>query len=308
MLAVRMSFLLVGALTLASVTAADPLDSGEEATGGERELLSITTVSRAGGELTLMWSGGKGPYRVQWSHDGQGWSDIKFRIAETSYRIPSSDVRGYYRVVSSEGRRSELVKASDHSPKHREHRGEASRAQAGAEGDGEGKADPPLRRSRIRVVPGGGRLRFHPALAKVEVEGAVDWAPFEVGQPIWSSTGRYLWKEVPLDFKGFQFTRFDNHHKGFTEFEVLTTGFVYVAVTSRWGGGGNSAGNWRQELTTREQLLEKGWGKIATVHESADDNQHGLHWIIYGKRCLAGERLRLRTEKYCAPILFYGKR
>ena len=142
--------------------------------------------------------------------------------------------------------------------------------------------------------------------AAVKVLGSVTIAPLQADVPLWESTGRYRWTKIPGRFKkGFFFTQFDSHHQGLTEFEVRAAGQVYLVVTSRWGGGGNSSGGWVEELTTQDQFLAEGWKKVARIGEERSEQSHGFQWHIYERYCQKGERFRLRTEKYCAPILLF---
>ena len=144
-----------------------------------------------------------------------------------------------------------------------------------------------------------------PAKVKFKAKGAPKLKPFKVGVPLWASTKRYVWKEVPAGFKGASFTQFKSHHQGVTEFEVEKSGVVYMAVTTRWGKGGSRSGGWTKELTTQEQFLKQGWTPVVMLHETADDVGHEHHWVIFEREFNAGEKYRIRTEKYCAPILFF---
>ena len=141
--------------------------------------------------------------------------------------------------------------------------------------------------------------------AAVKVEGPMTLAPFKPNVPVWGNTDRYNWTTIPSAFENFFFTQFDSNHQGVTKFEVRSPGRVYIAVTSRWGGGGNSSGGWVEELTSQEAFLEQGWKKVAKIEEERGDASHGHHWVIYERDCESGERFQLRTEKYCAPILLF---
>lgn len=142
--------------------------------------------------------------------------------------------------------------------------------------------------------------------AAVKVAGSMTIAPFQPDVPLWGHTNRYRWTKIPKAFReNFFFTQFTTSQQGLTEFEVRSDGRVYLAVTSRWGGGGNSSGGWAQELTSREELLAEGWRKVAVADEEPGKTSHHYHWIIFERNCRKGERFRLRTEKYCAPILLF---
>ena len=157
------------------------------------------------------------------------------------------------------------------------------------------------REDRNRELPN----PFGAERAAVRVEGAMTLAPFKVGVPVWGNTDRYRWTKTPAAFDGFFFTQFDSNHQGLTEFEVRSAGRVFLAVTSRWGEGGNRSGGWVQELTSQDDFLTQGWKRVAKIVEERGDTSHGHHWVIYERNCEKGERFRLRTEKYCAPILLF---
>ncbi len=78
-----------------------------------------------------------------------------------------------------------------------------------------------------------------------------------------------------------------------------------MAVTTRWGGGGNSSGDWIPELTTREELEQQGWVEFATgLTDSSDDFAESyLDYIVFRRDSLAGEVFTYRTEKYRPPTL-----
>lgn len=143
--------------------------------------------------------------------------------------------------------------------------------------------------------------------AAVKVQGDFTIAPFKSAERVWGDSNRYLWTKIPAAFqeRSFFFTQFDSKHHGLTEFEVRSEGKVYVAVTSRWGGGGNASGGWTKELTSKEEFLAEGWKKVAKIGEERSDSSHSFHWTIYERDCQKGERFRLRTEKYCAPIVLF---
>lgn len=148
---------------------------------------------------------------------------------------------------------------------------------------------------------------FNQGRAAVKVEGEFTVAPFKVGAAVSGTTNRYRWTEIPAAFreKEFFFTQFDFRHQGVTEFDIRSDGKVYLAVTSRWGKGGNSSGGWRGELISKEEFLAEGWKEVAKIGEARGDASHGYRWTIYERECQKGEQFRLRTEKYCAPILLF---
>lgn len=140
--------------------------------------------------------------------------------------------------------------------------------------------------------------------AAVKVKGSPTIAPLEMGTKVWEDSDRYRWTEISKRFRKLKFTQFESNHQGVTAFEVRSAGKVRVAVTSRWGGGGNASGGWTKQLTTKDAFEEAGWREIGKLQESGGP-RHGYHWLVYERSCEAGEKFKLRTEKYCAPILLF---
>ncbi len=183
------------------------------------------------------------------------------------------------------------------------HAGERHRDRAKAEG--KKHADHSENGSKSKRSTSRTEGRTEVERATVRVASAASLAPLEVDVPVWGATNRYHWTKIPERFSGYVFTQFDSQHKGLTEFEVRSAGRVLIAVTSRWGGGGNQSGEWMSELTTRKEFLAQGWRRVARMRDSGGDGAHDYHWLIFERTCEAGERLQIRTEKYCAPILLF---
>lgn len=140
--------------------------------------------------------------------------------------------------------------------------------------------------------------------ASVKIKGSHALAPLETGTKVWENSERYLWTNIPKRFRKLKFTQFESNHQGLTKFEVRSSGKVRLAVTSRWGGGGNASGGWKKQLTSKDALEDAGWREIGKLQESGGP-LHGYHWVVYERRCKTGENFKLRTEKYCAPILLF---
>lgn len=70
-----------------------------------------------------------------------------------------------------------------------------------------------------------------------------------------------------------------------------------MAVSPRWGGGGNLSGGWFNECKTRDDLLRAGWKEAATLPLG------GQEWTLFWRQCRKGESFRIRTEKYLPPIV-----
>ncbi len=145
----------------------------------------------------------------------------------------------------------------------------------------------------------------------VEFPGG-QYAPLQADEFLDTNWHKYYWYDMPafVDEGNFLFwqlelTGFPNSADGITTFEVLSDGPVLMAVTTRWGGGGNSSGDWIPELTTREELEQQGWVEFATgLTDSSDDFAESyLDYIVFRRDSLAGEVFTYRTEKYRPPTL-----
>lgn len=268
---------------------------------GDSERFEISEIKQSRGEFSFEWTGGHAPFTVQSSTDGASWIDVESEISIESFAARIAKETRLYRVVSSVGHTSEPVTvppeisgiAADPDAKG------DRRAQTNPS-DGEGQ---PWQRDTRDL--GDDAPADLGTLATVDVGGAMNLVAFEVGVPVWSDSDRYVWKDVPKGLEGFLFTQFDNHYKGFTEFQVESSGRVFLAVTSRWGGGGNGGGGWTNEVTTKDEFFAQGWKAVTDLHETADDYGHKHEWVLYTRKCTAGEKYRLRTEKYCTPLLFF---
>ena len=138
------------------------------------------------------------------------------------------------------------------------------------------------------------------------------WAPLEVGEFVYGHWNRYSWYDIPTfaEEGRFQFWQSNsggmgNVLAGITTFEVLTDGPVLLACTTRWGGGGNSSGDWLHEVTTRAELESEGWAEFATGLNFAQvgATEPGIDYIIFRRDSFAGEVFTYRTEKYVLPAI-----
>ena len=126
---------------------------------------------------------------------------------------------------------------------------------------------------------------------------------------------RYSWHDYPaiLDqqprFHIWQVTGDSNPRESFGKisFEVLTDGVVLLAVTNRWGGGGNPGGDWIPELTTEQEFLDDGWTEFASpmriYHHGLGEVLSDFYFTVYRRDSFAGETFTYRTEKYHPPHL-----
>jgi len=163
----------------------------------------------------------------------------------------------------------------------------------------------------VVVVFGVGQLEAAIITADVAVDSpGGQFAPLEVGEFINVIDHRYFWYEVPTfaeeqNFLFWQVLLSGGSADGITTFEVLSDGPVLMAVTTRWGGGGNPDGDWMPELTTREELEQQGWVEFATGLSDTRDGLPGPghEYIVFRRDSVAGEIFTYRTEKYRAPMI-----
>ena len=136
------------------------------------------------------------------------------------------------------------------------------------------------------------------ALAKLEVQDVVT-LPLTVGGIVWGNKPDPF-TEIPAAFEGFQFTQ-GKMGSATLKFKVLTDGLVHMACTSRFGGGGNSGGGWKSEVTSEEQLEKNGWKRERGIE--LKDAQKDHVWWTFTRTCKSGEEFTFRTEKYISPML-----
>lgn len=131
-------------------------------------------------------------------------------------------------------------------------------------------------------------------LARLVVDG-VDFKPFAEGNPL--PFGGQNWKAVPDWLKGTSYTLAKNGSSGVLNFRVESDGFVLMAASPRWLGGGNRSGGWLEECKTRADLLADNWREVVSLPSTMGD------WTLFVRPCRKAESFRIRTEKYLAPIL-----
>ncbi|MBX9791001.1 MAG: hypothetical protein K2Y37_18940 [Pirellulales bacterium] len=146
----------------------------------------------------------------------------------------------------------------------------------------------------------------------IQVEGGGTFLPLAVGTPAFGPTDRYVWSTIPdlLSSNGFSFWQtnpgpgWPSVPYGKITFNVTQSGPVYMAVTTRFGGGGNSSGGWIPELTSEAQLIAQGWHQVATGLSDVDSlsGNTDVDFLIFERDSVAGESFTYRTEKYIPPI------
>jgi hypothetical protein len=141
--------------------------------------------------------------------------------------------------------------------------------------------------------------------AEVELLSGGRFVELSVDQPVWPDPRR-VWKELSANLAGKRFLQNPGKHQGVVNFRVVKSGTLIMACTRRWGGGGNASGGWKNQLTTRDQLLAQGWKPLQAQLVSHLRNHHeenGMPWELFERFCKEGETFEYRTEKYAAPIL-----
>ena len=134
------------------------------------------------------------------------------------------------------------------------------------------------------------------ALAQTVVEGA-SFIPLVEGSPL---QGRQAWKVIPDWLKGTSYSLAKDGSNGVAIFRVETDGLVLMAVSSRWGGGGNRSGGWYEECKSKQDLLKDNWQEVAATLPSTMGD-----WLLFVRNCRKGESFKIRTEKYMAPTILW---
>ncbi|MAE60503.1 MAG: hypothetical protein CMJ49_04000 [Planctomycetaceae bacterium] len=140
--------------------------------------------------------------------------------------------------------------------------------------------------------------------AKVNVKSGGKLLPLALDTPA-TADGSPRWGRLPDHLVGARFFQNRDHYQGKTVFDVVEPGRVVLVCTNRWGGGGNSSGDWKRQVTTPGQLLAGGWLPIdCNLATGRIDQAEELdQWAVYKRFCEVGESFSLRTEKYTTPVV-----
>lgn len=133
-------------------------------------------------------------------------------------------------------------------------------------------------------------------------------AVFGRGASVSVGNGSSIFNDVPDHLIGRLYTK-RNGYTGAARFTVQSDQKVTVAMYE-WGheNEGNASGNWKHELTSREQMAGTGWqeaGELKAGHSNRE--LPDTTWFLYTRNCKAGESFTLRNHKYQAPIVFSEK-
>ncbi len=137
-------------------------------------------------------------------------------------------------------------------------------------------------------------------LATFANAGTMEWAPLKVGVPVYARSDRYQWDRVPDAMRGVRFL-VSPLHAGVLKFEVASGGLVYLVTSTRWDGGGNSGGEWKEEVLLEKDLRRKGWKRLQAFKNLSTTDTGEM--AVFYRHCEAGEKHSIRTEKYVAPML-----
>ncbi|MDB6140198.1 MAG: serine/threonine protein kinase [Verrucomicrobiaceae bacterium] len=137
-------------------------------------------------------------------------------------------------------------------------------------------------------------------LAEVEVSGT-SLTPLRPGAKLYGDNREHVWTDIPPLFSGHLFYQAARMQEPTLRLKVLSEGLVYMACTSRWGGGG-SGGEWQNGLTTHDKLEADGWHAVDAAREmKSTESDHT--WLMFSRACKTGEAFLYHTEKYLSPII-----
>lgn len=136
-------------------------------------------------------------------------------------------------------------------------------------------------------------------LATVKIDEPRPLLPLRAGEKLYGN-GSYVWKVIPAEFAGFRFAQALDKHGAVTSFTVETEGLVYVAFTSRWMLEDHEKA--RDGLVSRRQMIRDGWKPLGEKSVLVSD-EVDYNWQVFARNCKAKEKMTLRTEKYCPPMV-----
>ncbi len=137
-------------------------------------------------------------------------------------------------------------------------------------------------------------------LATFQHSDQLRWAPLLIGEACYGTSDRYHWDAIPESLISTQFLVLP-HHSGVLNFKIQNEGLVIMATSTRWNGGGNSSGGWKDEVLLEKDLRQNGWLRLRTIRELSNSDTGEM--TVFYRYCEAGETHRIRTEKYAAPML-----
>lgn len=148
--------------------------------------------------------------------------------------------------------------------------------------------------------------------AHYEIATPGTWLPLTAGTPAFGPTDRYIWDAIPsfLTDGGYAFWQtnpgagWPSVPYGQLSFSVTQSGPAYLAVSTRFGGGGNSSGGWLPEVSYLANLEADGWQSVTGGLTEIDrlTGNVDVEYLVMMRESLAGESFTYRTEKYVPPV------
>jgi hypothetical protein len=140
----------------------------------------------------------------------------------------------------------------------------------------------------------------HPASVKVSKMNPV---------PLVTGAGKVSWTQVPDFFQRHAATVHlpAGRGDGVAEYEVTADGYVFVACN--YSNQGNSSGGWQKERWTRKDFAGHGWEEVSAADLGGALVKNGPRTqVVFVKQVTAGERGRLRCNKYDPPYFITVER
>jgi len=124
-------------------------------------------------------------------------------------------------------------------------------------------------------------------------------------RPLRVSNHEKGWHRVPeslLKHRAIIFSNESGKTNGVVDFEVLKTGYVLLACDYSYQG--NQSGNWVEERWTSDDFVNNGWKHFTEqMMGGLLVSAKGKRFDVFMKKLKQGEKLRLRCNKYLAPIV-----
>lgn len=111
------------------------------------------------------------------------------------------------------------------------------------------------------------------------------------------------WARAPDEFKGYRIASKGKNRSGVADFEVTGSGHLYVACNYAYQG--NSGGGWQKERWAQKDFIDHGWQLVPDLELIAWNKRSH---VIFSKYCKAGEKYRLRCNKYEPPYVILRQR
>ncbi|MFH1741090.1 MAG: hypothetical protein ABIH23_18980 [bacterium] len=112
------------------------------------------------------------------------------------------------------------------------------------------------------------------------------------------------WQAVPDVLKRVRAVAYVGNGRdgGVADFTVVKSGTVMVICDYSYQG--NASGNWTESRWTKEQFVANGWVEVTRDQLGGVlVYGNGVEQVVFSKQLNRGERMRLRCNKYRAPIV-----